>query len=845
MPWVAEPTNWTSIGSFLTKIDTENGPALGLVSVSVVRVGDKNLFVVGGERLGKEFLASLVFPAGMRALLYLNLSPEFQPAGLLDESGAASQPERLAPILGAMLQQSSGRASGQAGGAGDQSFKILWTPNRASAEEFHALPLLGRGRELLGVLLVGSSQREVVILENRIIGLASIVAAAGLLLGLLLSWWSAARVTRPVRKLAEGAREVSEGNWNARVNVRGRDEIGQLAATFNRMTEQLTEQRDRLVQAERVAAWREVARRLAHELKNPLFPLQTTVENLQRAKEQSPEQFEEVFRESTGILISEIENLKAIVGRFSDFAKMPEPELAPVNLNDLLRGVVKVFEAQFGAVGRPPITPEMHLEENPPSIQADSVLLRRAVENLILNAMDAMPSGGVLMLRTTHDGEDVRLGDRRYRDRADDRGVQPAVHAVLHHEAARHGPRPRHRAVRDQRPRGTDIRGERNGHRHHISHQPSYHRGGRESRGRSAGSLLPAMGLTAPAGKWNGGDAGDSGERRSVTRMSPNSNASGNGAMAAKAHILIIDDDANTLASLARAFRLAGHEATVCDNAARALELAKAQRFDLILSDVVMPGKDGIALLEDFRSIGVASPIVMMSGQATIEMAVKATRLGATDFLEKPVSTEKLLLAVENALRMTHLEEENRELKRRLGRHHIVWASGAMREVMAMVEQVAASETRVCVRGETGTGKELIARTLHEKSSRRNGPFISLNCAAIPAELMESELFGHEKGSFTGAASRHVGKFEQAHRGTLFLDEIGDMPIAMQAKLLRVLEEGEIERVGGDRPISLDVRVVVATHRNLEEQVRHGTFREDLYHRVYVFPIVIPPLRKA
>jgi two-component system nitrogen regulation response regulator NtrX len=311
----------------------------------------------------------------------------------------------------------------------------------------------------------------------------------------------------------------------------------------------------------------------------------------------------------------------------------------------------------------------------------------------------------------------------------------------------------------------------------------------------------------------------------------------------AKAHILIIDDDANTLASLARAFRLAGHEATVCDHAARALELAKADRFDLILSDVVMPGKDGIALLEDLKNIGIATPTVMMSGQATIEMAVKATRLGASDFLEKPISTDKLLLTVENALRLTRLEEENRDLKRRLGRHHIIWASAAMREVMAQVEQVAASETRVCVRGETGTGKELIARTLHEKSPRRNGPFISLNCAAIPAELMESELFGHEKGSFTGAAGRHIGKFEQAHRGTLFLDEIGDMPIAMQAKLLRVLEEGEIERVGGDKPLTVDVRVVVATHRNLEDQIRQGSFREDLYHRVFVFPIVLPPLR--
>ena len=314
--------------------------------------------------------------------------------------------------------------------------------------------------------------------------------------------------------------------------------------------------------------------------------------------------------------------------------------------------------------------------------------------------------------------------------------------------------------------------------------------------------------------------------------------------MNTKANILVIDDDANTLASLARAFRLAGHEATVCDNAARALELAKAERFDLILSDVVMPGRDGIALLEDFKTAGINSTVVMMSGQASIEIAVKATRLGASDFLEKPISTDKLLLTVENVLRLKHLEEENRDLKKRLGRHHIVWASPAMKEVMAQVTQVAASETRVCIRGETGTGKELIARTLHGKSSRRSGPFISLNCAAVPAELMETELFGHEKGSFTGAASRHTGKFEQAHHGTLFLDEIGDMPLTMQAKLLRVLEEGEIERVGGDKPFSVDVRVVVATHRNLEEQVRQGTFREDLYHRVFVFPMVLPPLRE-
>lgn len=313
---------------------------------------------------------------------------------------------------------------------------------------------------------------------------------------------------------------------------------------------------------------------------------------------------------------------------------------------------------------------------------------------------------------------------------------------------------------------------------------------------------------------------------------------------AGKAHLLLIDDDPNTLASLSRAFRLAGHEATVCDNAMRALELVKTQSFDLIFSDVVMPGKDGLSFLEDFKALGITTPVVMMSGQAHIEMAVRATRLGALDFLEKPLSTDKLLLTVENALRLKRLEQENTDLRQRLGKHEIVWSGEAMRRVMTQIERVAASETRVCILGETGTGKELVARTLHEKSPRKNGPFVTLNCAAVPAELVESELFGHEKGSFTGAASRHAGKFEQAQHGMLFLDEIGDMPQPMQAKLLRVLEQGEIERVGGDKPISVDVRVIVATHRNLEELVSEGKFRQDLYHRIFVFPLVLPPLRE-
>jgi len=311
-----------------------------------------------------------------------------------------------------------------------------------------------------------------------------------------------------------------------------------------------------------------------------------------------------------------------------------------------------------------------------------------------------------------------------------------------------------------------------------------------------------------------------------------------------KAHLLIVDDEANTLASLSRAFRLAGHEATVCDNAGRALELAKSQSFDLILSDVVMPGKDGLSLLEELKQQGVAAPVVMMSGQAHIEMAVRATRLGALDFLEKPISSDKLLLTVDNVLKLQRLENENQQLRQRLGKHEIVWKGEAMRRVMTQLERVAASESRVCILGETGTGKELVARTIHERSARAAGPFVTLNCAAVPAELIESELFGHEKGSFTGASGRHIGKFEQADGGTIFLDEIGDMPLNMQAKLLRVLEEGEVERIGGDKPIGVNVRVVVATHHDLEARVRDEKFRQDLFHRIYVVPLLLPSLRE-
>src|SRR5579884_3517387 len=314
--------------------------------------------------------------------------------------------------------------------------------------------------------------------------------------------------------------------------------------------------------------------------------------------------------------------------------------------------------------------------------------------------------------------------------------------------------------------------------------------------------------------------------------------------MPMKARILIVDDEPSTLASLSRAFRMAGYDAAVAESAQKGLQLATSEAFDLVFSDVVMPGRDGLWLLEQLKAQEVAAPVVMMSGQARIEMAVRATRLGALDFLEKPLSTEKLLLTVENALKLRRLEQENSDLRSRLQQPQIVGSSEAMRRIMAQIERVAPTESRVCILGETGTGKELVARTLHERSARRNAAFVTLNCAAVPAELIESELFGHEKGAFTGAAGRHIGKFEQADRGTLFLDEIGDMPLNMQAKLLRVLEQNEVERVGGTGAVKVDVRVVVATHRDLAQQVREGKFRQDLFHRIYVFPLTLPPLRE-
>jgi signal transduction histidine kinase len=396
--WIAGESDWNQRPAFLSRVETADNVELGLLAVRVVPVEGKNLYIFGGQRLDKNFLATLVLPAGMRALLYSNLNPSFEASALTDASGPVSGADRFQALVGNVQQQN-----------GPANETIAWSADPADRETFSAIPLRGRQGDLLGIFLVGSSQRDLVTELAFIRSLAILVGGAGILLGIIVSWWIAARVTRPLAQLSRTVDQVAAGNWSARAEVRSSDEVGRLGSAFNRMTQELAEQRDRLIQAERVAAWRDVARRLAHELKNPLFPLQITVENLQRARELDAAQFDEIFIESTGTLRAELESLKAIVGRFADFAKMPQPEFESVDLNEIARAVVRLFEPQFSTVGRPQITTEFALDERLPRVEADPLLLHKALENLIVNAIDAMPTGGALIVRTRRKADSAEL----------------------------------------------------------------------------------------------------------------------------------------------------------------------------------------------------------------------------------------------------------------------------------------------------------------------------------------------------------------------------------------------------------------------------------------------------
>ena len=396
--WVTQTVNWEKPRAFLAAEELPQGTAIGLIAVRAVQARDRNLYIIGGRRLDREFLASLSLPKGMRALLYLAPNTSRGTQSVTDINGSFTNADKLQSLLQTVRAQKK-----------ETTGTVTWSADPASAETFQAIPLLDSNGEILGAFLVGSSREELVHLEQYIRSVAFIVGAGGVLLGVVFSGWVASHVTRPMERLVEAAREVAAGDWKTQVEVQSDDELGELADAFNRMTLRLTEQRDELVQAERVAAWRELARRLAHELKNPLFPLQITVENLLRARELSPAQFDEIFRESTTTLLAELANLKNIIARFSDFAKMPAPQLQSVDLNEIARNVVNLFSAQLNAPEKPAVESRLELDDHLEPIQADPDLVYRAVQNLVLNAMDAMPSGGTLRVRTEKTNSGVRL----------------------------------------------------------------------------------------------------------------------------------------------------------------------------------------------------------------------------------------------------------------------------------------------------------------------------------------------------------------------------------------------------------------------------------------------------
>jgi two-component system nitrogen regulation response regulator NtrX len=311
-----------------------------------------------------------------------------------------------------------------------------------------------------------------------------------------------------------------------------------------------------------------------------------------------------------------------------------------------------------------------------------------------------------------------------------------------------------------------------------------------------------------------------------------------------KSRILVIDDESAIREALRTTLEYEGYEFVGAATGQEGLALVEREAPDLVLLDVKMPGMDGLEVLDRLRAMNEALPIVVVSGHGTISTAVEATKKGAFDFIEKPFASERVLVSLRNALDQRRLQEENRSLKKVVEvKHQLIGDSAGLKQVMAAVGRAAPTNATVLIQGESGVGKELVARTIHRNSLRSRERFVQVNCAAIPEELIESELFGHEKGSFTGATEKQVGKFEQADRGTIFLDEIGDMSAKTQAKVLRVLQEGEVERLGSARTIKVDVRVIAATNKNLEEEIEKARFREDLYFRLAVIPIFVPPLR--
>jgi len=384
--WITQPMDWRGLGAFVEIEELPEESAIALLAVRTLAIAGSTYYILGGQRIDKGFLDTFATPQGVRAVLYRDVSAVL--------GASRYNPPEIEDLV--VRIRNLGREA-----------STTVAPWFEAPRNLHGIPLSGRGKDLLAVLLLTSTRDELYQLTWFIRWVALLGSLAGIALGIGLAWWATSRVTRPVHELAAGAREVATGNWSAQVPVTSQDEIGDLAEAFNQMTRQLVEQRDRVLQVERVAAWRELARRLAHELKNPLFPLQITVENLQRARSQHPEQFDEVFRESTATLLAELSQLRAIIGRFSDFARMPAPRFEPLHLGEFLPPIVKLFEPQWQSPEHPPVRAEVRILDSPLTLEADPDQLTRALRNLIFNAMDAMPNGGLISVRAARDNGHV------------------------------------------------------------------------------------------------------------------------------------------------------------------------------------------------------------------------------------------------------------------------------------------------------------------------------------------------------------------------------------------------------------------------------------------------------
>ena len=632
-----------------------------------------------------------------------------------------------------------------------------------------------------------------------------------------------------------------------------KDDTGQSLGMVT-VIEDLTE----LERAQRQAAWREVARAIAHEVKNPLTPIKLAAQRLRRRYLGKIPDDGKVFDECTQVISDQVDVIKNLVNEFSRFARLPHLALAPHDLNALVRDALTLYQE---------VQPRVSLTFQPDPALApvtfDQEQMKRVLLNLVDNALAAIPDTGAVTLSVHGEPEAARV-----RVEIADTGVgipepdkarvfEPYFStkrggtglglAIVQSIIAEHQG---HIRVEDNAPRGTRVIIELPMHQVNAMNLV-----GEGAKGQWALTLpkppppileyfqLSRAGDRARLWKNSqvGGGVGRAGSHRSLALL-PQKNLELFGTYAAT--ILLVDDEPQILQALSGLLQDEEFEVLTAPDGETALRLVREAAPDLVMLDIALPGRDGLEILKDIKDHHPALPVIMISAFGSVENAVRATRLGAYDFIEKPPHADKILLSVRNALEMARLADENRLLRQQaIPAREIIGQSAAINEVRDKLRLVAPTAASVLITGENGTGKELVARALHYQSRRAHRPFVEVNCAAIPDDLIESELFGHEKGSFTGATSRRQGKFDLAHEGTLFLDEIGDMSLKTQAKILRILEEQRFERVGGSRPIQVDVRVVAATNKNLEKEITKGNFREDLYHRINVIPLHVPPLR--